>query len=423
MTQPQGIPGSSRIRPTRWAMPGSVVPFLLAAWVAPTMTACVDDSSGRPRVRGLTTREVVNEVRSGWTTEMAWRFEEDLRLGSTREGAGDGSSGNPHLFADVISIAANSRGSIHVLDWASQDIRTFDSTGHFRHRIGGRGSGPGEFMGARTVSVDPGDTLWVLDDAAGRVSLFAPDGSFLRQYRRSPAGFVPSASGTILHDGSLLDWHILTPEGRMGARVLYEPRRVSVSTGQTDSFPPIEHHLTMLPSGRMPETLFGDRLVVGPEPDGHIWFAHSREYRVFRRSLEGDTTVSFSLDARAAPLGDRERQVVNREFGHLPRVLSEYLDALPATRPVIHRLLAAGTGHLLVFADVAGEVKGSIVDIFREDGTFLGRSRLPRPLPLGRPGLHPVVHLRGDYLYAAIFDDEDVPQVSRFRLIREKPTH
>lgn len=361
--------------------------------------------------------EVTNTGVSSWTQETAWRVEEDLRLGTS--GLDTPGGDDPERFGEIGSILSDSRGMIYVLDLISQEIRVFHPAGTFSHTIGRKGPGPGELSYATGMAFGPGDTLWVMDVQEGRYSAFAPDGTFLRSHPRRIQGYVPS-SGTFLSDGRYVDWGLAFPEERFGPRVVYQPIRLARGFEPSDSLSPLEFTYEMLPSGRAPQMFFSG-LAVAVDRSGNVWFANTHEYRIHRRSLEGDTTLAFSLPARAAPLGEAEREYVRTTLARLPALLSEYLDALPQTKPIVRRILPDQAGHIFVLADVAGESAGTVVDVFRESGEYLGRLTLPTPValvPLAPLRRVPVVHATAEHLLVVIKDELDVLYVSRLRIVK-----
>ena len=67
------------------------------------------------------------------------------------------------------------------LAWAgATSVPVFDKVGKFVRHIGSKGSGPGEFLSAGIVHVGIGDTVRVVDSQNGRISLFTPDGRFVK---------------------------------------------------------------------------------------------------------------------------------------------------------------------------------------------------------------------------------------------------
>lgn len=72
--------------------------------------------------------------------------------------------------------------------------------------------------------------------------------------------------------------------------------------------------------------------------------------------------------------------------------------------------------HLFLFVDLVGEPAGTVVDVFRDSGLFLGRMHLPWPLPLS--SRHPIAHATAEHLYVVSYDELDVPHVSRLRIVK-----
>lgn len=381
-----------------------------------TAVACSDgvaDSAMTARIDtvGVNRIEVTNTGVSIWTPGTAWQLQEDLRLGA----AADASS-EQEQFGSIASVVADSRGRIYVLDWMSQDVRVFHPTGAYSHTIGRRGRGPGEFSGAWELDIGLGDTLTVLDDGMMRFSVFAPDGTFVESRRRSIVGYGPPGR-TLLQDGGYLDWALVFPNGRSGARIFFFPVRYAPGFEHADTFPPIEYTQDMVPSGRMPVMDFGAFVVASVDARGNVWFADSREYRVYRRHLEGDTTLVFSLPVEAVPLGETEREHVRTRWANRPEIGADQLAGLPDTKPVIYGIVPDNAGHVFVFPDIAGEPAGTVVDVFRESGEYLGRITLPTPVPL-TPNRPPVVHATSEHLHVVVRDEIDVPYVSRLKIAK-----
>lgn len=347
-----------------------------------------------------------------WSPGTAWRLREDLRLGS----AGTEGEAGPDEFGHIAAVVSDSRGRIYVLESMAQEIRVFDSTGVFLQTIGRRGRGPGEFSMAWALSIGPGDTLTVLDDGAMRYSIFAPDGTFIQSHRRTIVGYGSPRRG-LLRDGSYIDWLQASPDGRLGRRMFFYPVRYSPGFERVDTFPPFEYTRDMVSNGRTLLFDFGGFVVAAVGAEGGIWFADSREYRVYRRELAGDTTLVFSLPATAVPLGEPERAYVRNRWAHRPEIRAEQLEALPDVMPIVYGIVPDDAGHVFVFADVAGAPRGTVVDVFRDSGEYLGRMTLPVPIPL-QPSRSPIVHVTRDHMYVVVRDELDVPFVLRLKIVR-----
>jgi len=340
-----------------------------------------------------------------------WHLVEDLRIGSAAT-FGD----ELEQFGSVSDIATDSRGRIYVLDWTTDQISVFNSDGTFSHHVGREGQGPGEIGGAHHLYIGRGDTLWIADDGNSRYTRFAPDGAFIDDYPRRVFGVPSTTSGGVLPDGSLLDWAPKLPEGRFGPRVQYVPIHVTIGDSlRVDSLPYIEQTWEMTAGGRLPESTFGGAVAADLDGEGRIWFAHTRDYRLHRRTLAGDTIATASLEFTPPLLEESDREYIRNRYSR-PGLAESYLENVPETKPVIRGIVTDHAGHVFVFPELADEPAGTVVDMFDVSGEYLGRMRLPTPLKLGPAG-PPTVHAADGYLYLVIKDELDVPHVQRLKLM------
>ncbi len=76
-------------------------------------------------------------------------------------------------------LAVDRDGALVVADYGRNRVVRFGSDGRLLGWIGGRGSGPGEFVGPKGVAVDPqSGRLYVADTGNGRIQRFLADGTF-----------------------------------------------------------------------------------------------------------------------------------------------------------------------------------------------------------------------------------------------------
>ena len=274
---------------------------------------------------------VDNSLESAWTSTAEWTLEEDLRIGGPPGG----------YLTMVVAVAADSRDNIYILDYVTQEIHVFDPEGGFLRTLGGQGDGPGEFRDALGPAIAPGDTLWVADQRAPRYSIFGPDGTFLRTRTRRGAssGGARTERCTIARDGSYMEWLTRYPKeektGDMADIDLlhFHPIRVSRNAEEQDTLPHLEFTQQMadMPSlGMRRPVHFGPDLRLAWGCSGDLWFALSGEYRLYRRSLEGDTTLIATLDGvRAADIDEADRDEVRAMFQRRPNpaLMGDYLFA------------------------------------------------------------------------------------------------
>jgi len=80
--------------------------------------------------------------------------------------------GSGFTLAAIFALAVDDAQRIYVLDDADQTIHVYDTDGTPRGRIGRKGSGPGEFQRATSLSARS-DSLWVIERGSGRITTFS----------------------------------------------------------------------------------------------------------------------------------------------------------------------------------------------------------------------------------------------------------
>src|SRR5690625_740777 len=115
---------------------------------------------------------VTNPAVPSWAPGEEWRVVEEVRIGSLD---GDG----PDLFGNVRSLTVDDGGRIWVLEEQAQELRVFSAEGEHIRTVGRRGGGPGEFAGALHIDRAPDGNLWVIDPRNNRVSVFDTAGVYL----------------------------------------------------------------------------------------------------------------------------------------------------------------------------------------------------------------------------------------------------
>lgn len=106
-------------------------------------------------------------------------------------------------FVNVATALRTPDGFI-AADAGTGELRFFDATGRAVRQAGGNGRGPGEFQYIGWIGMLPGDSLAVWDPLLRRLSVFAPDGAYVRSVAPAgPEGFFPAVFGAF-SDGSVL---------------------------------------------------------------------------------------------------------------------------------------------------------------------------------------------------------------------------
>ncbi len=253
-------------------------------------------------------RVVVSNPGEGmWREGEEWQVTEEIRIGRLE---GDG----PDVFGSVGLLEVDEAGRFYVFERQAQELRVFDAEGNYVRTVGRKGGGPGEFSQVIGMDWAPDGSLWLVDPANNRISVFDTAGTYVEGHRTLggyvispwPGGFDdrgrfynygvdPGASddfGLVLvrYDEHLEPADTIRIPRRTGEGNYFELRS---ERGRMRAGVPFSAGVTWQFVRRTP----------------YIWFAHTGDYRLFQRTLEGDTL-----------------RVVSREFESLP-VTGEDIDS------------------------------------------------------------------------------------------------
>ena len=191
-----------------------------------TLAACTD---APPPITELTfdtladgTVLVSNPPHGLWDANPGtrWRLVESLRIGSATEGG-------PDAFGDAAFATVDALDRLWIVDSQANEVRVFDGEGRFVRTVGGRGEGPGEFMGLGGVLHGPDGEMWAEDDLLDRYEIFDTAGARIGGATiRDPVRGRDGEAGSSWHTTG---WRTRTdtPTGCTGA----EPRAASGRTG------------------------------------------------------------------------------------------------------------------------------------------------------------------------------------------------
>jgi hypothetical protein len=369
----------------------------------------------------------------------------------TSIGVADGEE--PYVLGAIADVAVSARGEIYVWDRSVPAIRMYDAAGKFLRNIGRMGSGPGEYRSGAGIAIAKNGNLLMWDPGNARINVYSPAGE--------PAGTVPTLSGasgtmlgrdlltvdtagvmsiyTILVDrtrrgtGSGAGWIRFNPDGSVKDTLrppspLQGLEAVAQGGGQFASrnvpFSPVMQS-AISPLGYLVSGLT-DRIAI----DLHL----PRQLVSIRRDAAGPPVTAAERDSARDKITSDLRKVQPNWSWNGP--------AIPRTKPVYSDLLVDGEGRLWVqvgegprppndtstwrrgdifFAEGRGTgprapspawscpASGwTLFDVYEPSGRYLGQVKLPERAD-------PIV-MRGDYVWAATCNADDVPSVVRYRI-------
>jgi hypothetical protein len=357
---------------------------------------------------------VVCPINAG-RAQAQWTLVEELRIGT-----GDA---EPYSFTDIRGIAVGMGGRIFVLDFKAQEIRMFDAAGKFVKLAARRGRGPGEISNANGLGQGPDGSIWVNDPANSRLSVFKPDGSFLRQH------VVPINSYGFVWEGAIdtrgyVNDPVFVSDAKGGGAVRIRQFGPDGAPGDTVA-------MACDLAGRGPATWKaaskngGNMYMAVPfsptprralDRRGFVWCTTSETYRVVRVRLgTGDTVAVAERKIPTVPVTAEERaRAIASADSSLKRFETTDADfsQIPKTKPFIDALHVDDSGRLWVRRPTT-EPNATIFDVFDERGRLLASVRAPF-----RIDQHRRPEIRGDEMYAVALDEDDVQHVVRARVRR-----
>jgi hypothetical protein len=373
------------------------------------LAATVGCTENTPRDTELNWRGSFDTLESGavlvrnpatplWDSATAWTLEEDLRIGGA-EGT------EPEAFDSIGAVATDARGNIYVLDGQAQEIRVFAPDGTYRSTIGSPGWEPGELIGALGLACDGRGRLWVPDAGKNQYVVFDSHGDFQSEYRRplSPAYPYPGIFDT---SGRLLD--LTATPARQGLNVT--PVSFSLDPPRLEDWPPVSYRTYLGPLPRSIGSL-RPRLMVSLDRRGFVWFGTTDEYRIYQRTLQGDTVRIVERPSAAVALSDSLREALTAELAEFSARLDPSL--IPNHMPVFNRFVLDNAGYLFVGVPGTEEQTGRLIDVFDPEGRYLGRMTSPVHLDWMVPPT-----LTEDHLLGMARDERNVGYVVRLHLMR-----
>lgn len=355
------------------------------------------------------TVRVRNPATGIWDSAAAWRIVEELRIGRA-EGTG------PDVFAAIHDLAVDHYGRMYVLDRQLQEIRVFDASGQYMGMLARKGSGPGELKFATGMEWDATGRLWVVDPGNARYSVFDTTRALVATHRRPIGGYEFAWSGGFDVVGRLHEWDAV--------RIGTQSRRVfirlddTVEPADTFSLPDYEERYLELRRGGLVRVIrslpFGVSLVWRFDPRGYVWFGITDRYRIYQQSLHGDTLRIMEREYTRLPVTAAEKAEAMEELRSFIEQGGKVTPAdIPDEKAAFRAIFIDDRGYLWVQPIVDGEETGKIFDVFDRDGRYLGQARSDaavRPFPAS-----PV--FRGEYIYAVMVDELQIPYLIRGRIV------
>ncbi len=350
-----------------------------------------------------------------WTAGEEWTLVEEMRIGSAEEEG-------PELFGEIRDVEVDAAGRIYVADAQANEVRLFGPDGRHVRTIGRKGGGPGEFQNVGGLMLDPRGRLWVVDQNLGRFSVFDTAGTYVTSHRRSTGMTYYTWPGGMDASGRVYDMDVVSGQDVLGGR--YGLVRLDGAMQVADTFRMPKHqpesfdYQSANGQVRMRASVpFVPVLVWSLGRDGNVWVGLSDRYRIARIDARGDTQRVVEREHTPVPVTSVEKDTAVARLVWFTRQGGK-VDAsrIPPRKSAFAGFWPDDSGRLWVLPFVPGAEQGRQLDVFDEQGRYLGRLPLPAKLTPHTPFV-----AREDRVYTVVKDDDDVPYVVRYRIQRGAP--
>jgi hypothetical protein len=395
---------------------------LLPLGLLPLAAACGGDAraAGGPVVRDSAGVQIVENTAPAWRDGEGWTVAAEPLLDI---GVADGAP--EYQFGEVAGAVRLADGRIVVADAQAKHLRFFDGAGVHVRTVGRSGGGPGEFQGLMRLLRLPGDTLATWDYRLSRLSLFAPDGTFLRSRTLPPPTGAPAmlqVEGAFA-DGSLVvaPVSLIFSKGTSVTRDTVTLLHYAADGEGVDSIGRFPGALTL--SVAWEENDGG--ATRGPVPFGPntyravrgdlLRIADSERFEVASYSADGvlrqrvrraytpepltPAEIERHEEAQRSGVGTHNRQVVERSLAATP---------YPETKSAFAGMVVDRQGAVWLREHPAGDGAPSRWTVLDADGAWLGTVETPAGLA--------VMEVGADYVLGVWRDELDVEHVRLYRL-------
>jgi streptogramin lyase len=386
------------------------IPRPLAALVLMGASACADaePSVDATRVDTLAGGVVAvrNPERGAWTPESAWRAVEELRIGAAH-------SAGPDEFAFPAALEVDAQGRLYVLDAQASQVRVFGADGRHVRSFGGQGAGPGEFKRPMGLAMDPAGALWVMDPGNARFSVFDTTGVLRTTVRRESSHAMYPWPGRFDRQGRL--WDVAPGAAGIGGPPALLQLDPASGRGRQLPLPAFTAAQFSTSSGRVSMAApvpFAPELAWTLDADGRVWSGVTDRYRLRLHDPAGDTLRVVERAAAPVAVSAQERDSVPAQLKWFTDQGGRVdLSRVPRQKPAFLSIRTDDRGWLWVRPSLPAAETKTAFDVFDPEGRYQGRLSLP----IAHEDRMPLV-IRGERIYAVVLNDEDVPQVVRFRI-------
>jgi len=364
--------------------------------VLASLILCAACGPGEPEWQGRI------EVRNGVTVvtnpevplypDAVLELEDDLTISGSDED-------ERQILQNIVTLDVDAGGRIYVLDELAGDIKLFSPDGGYLGTMGQKGQGPAEFGFPIMLLITPAGEIMVHDMGQRAIKFFDLQGRYLRQI--SIADTFQFTGPKILPDGRMVGSHLVPADKPSAVLKIFDPELEPVETLVTlpvEPPPVLNYFASNSMTGLRWNLNYRNEIVWGD-------FLNP-EYRLFIHDRFGRHVRTITREYVGARIGEADKAgLLKQMFGDNP-VPPQWDIRFPERLPPFSGTSHDDQGRLFVKThESAGQEGRETYDVFDADGRYAARISLQVPLLV----------LKRGYLYTIVEDPEGLRVVKRYR--------
>jgi hypothetical protein len=323
------------------------------------------------------------EVRDGVTVVMnpedplfpdaVLELENDLTISGSEED-------ERQILQNIVTLDVDAEGRIYLLDEQAGDIKLFAPDGGFIRTMGRKGQGPGEFGFPIMLLITPAQEILVHDMGQRAIKFLDLQGNYLRQI--SIADKFQFMGPKMLPDGRMVGSHLIPAEQPSAALKIFDPELEPVETLVTlpvEPPPVLNYFASNSMTGLRWNLDYRNEIVWGD-------FLNP-EYTLYIHDRIGKHVRTITREYQGARIGEAEKAVLLKKmFGDNP-VPPQWDIRFPERFPPFSGTSHDDEGRLFVRThESAGQEGLETYDVFDVEGRYVAKIGIDVPLMILKKG-------------------------------------
>ncbi len=300
-------------------------------------------------------------------------LEDDLTIAGSEED-------DQQILQNIVTLDVDAEGRIYVLDELAGNIKLFSPDGRFLRTMGQKGQGPGEFGFPIMLLITPAEEILVHDMGQRAIKFLDLQGNYLRQI--SIADKFQFTGPKILPDGRMVGSHLVPAEKPSAVLKIFDPELEPVETLVTLSVEPppvLNYFASNSMTGLRWNLDYGNEIVWGD-------FLNP-EYTLYIHDRSGKHVRTITREYVGARIGEADKAgLLKKMFGDNP-VPPQWDIRFPERFPPFSGTCHDDEGRLFVKThESAGQEGLDTYDVFDADGRYAAKISLKVPLMVLKKG-------------------------------------